>query len=193
MISARKPGQARSNNRAPQVRRGSCGSPIQDSPGLAGGPVPGCSGGWPGGQCCRAWTWRPGDGGQCCGASAGSCPGSPATAARGGVSLGITLSRVASSARSAQFSFGRRGCSRCRRVSWWRGIKISAVFHVSSRRDSRSQAASRMVGRNTNCRHMIDDHHGWAAGRATLLVRAVDGILGTHTVSRDPFATLSSG
>jgi len=37
-----------------------------------------------------------------------------------------------------------------------------------------------MVRRNTNCRHMIDDHHGWAAGRANLLVRAVDGILGTH-------------
>jgi hypothetical protein len=27
---------------------------------------------------------------------------------------------------------------------------------------------------------MIGDHHGRTAGRATLLVRAVDGILGTH-------------
>jgi hypothetical protein len=27
---------------------------------------------------------------------------------------------------------------------------------------------------------MIGDHHGRAAGRATLLVRAMDGILGTH-------------
>jgi hypothetical protein len=27
---------------------------------------------------------------------------------------------------------------------------------------------------------MIDDHHGPSAGRANLLVRAVDGILGTH-------------
>ena len=64
--------------------------------------------------------------------------------------FGITLSRVARSARSAQFSFGRRGCRRCRTVSWWRRIKISAVFHVSSRRDSRSHAASRMIRRNTN-------------------------------------------
>jgi hypothetical protein len=28
---------------------------------------------------------------------------------------------------------------------------------------------------------MIDDHRGPSAGRANLLVRAVDGILGTHT------------
>jgi hypothetical protein len=28
---------------------------------------------------------------------------------------------------------------------------------------------------------MIDDHHGLNAWRANLLVRAVDGILGTHT------------
>ena len=34
--------------------------------------------------------------------------------------------------------------------------------------------------RNTNRRHMTGDHHGRAAGRATLLVRAMDGILGTH-------------
>jgi hypothetical protein len=31
-----------------------------------------------------------------------------------------------------------------------------------------------------NCRHMTDDHHSRTAGRATLLVRAVDEILGTH-------------
>jgi hypothetical protein len=31
---------------------------------------------------------------------------------------------------------------------------------------------------------MIDDHHGRAAGRATLLVKAVDGILGTHSSKR---------
>ena len=29
-----------------------------------------------------------------------------------------------------------------------------------------------------NRRHMTDDHHGRTAGRATLLVRAVDEILG---------------
>ena len=31
-----------------------------------------------------------------------------------------------------------------------------------------------------NRRHMTGDHHGLMAGRATLLVRAVDEILGTH-------------
>ena len=85
------------------------------------------------------------------------------------------------SARSAQFSFGPRGCRRCRMASWWRRIKISAVFHASSRWDSRSHEAARVIRRNTNRRHMIGDHHGRMAGRATLLVRAVDGILGTHS------------
>jgi hypothetical protein len=37
-----------------------------------------------------------------------------------------------------------------------------------------------MIRRNTNHRHMIDDHHGPNAWRTNLLVRAVDGILGTH-------------
>ena len=31
-----------------------------------------------------------------------------------------------------------------------------------------------------NRRHMTGDHHGQTAGRATLLVRAMDEILGTH-------------
>jgi hypothetical protein len=83
-------------------------------------------------------------------------------------------------ARSAQFSFGRRSCCRCRTASWWRRIKISAVFHASSRRDSRSHAASRVIRRKTNRRHMTVEHHGQSAGRATVLVRAVDEILGTH-------------
>jgi hypothetical protein len=30
---------------------------------------------------------------------------------------------------------------------------------------------------------MTDDHHGQTAGMATLLVRAVDGILGTHPLA----------
>ena len=94
--------------------------------------------------------------------------------------FGITLSKVASRARSAQFSFGRRGCRRWSRASWWRRIKISAVFHLSSRRDRHSHTATRVIRRNTNRRHMIGDHHGRTAGRATLLVRAADEILGTH-------------
>jgi hypothetical protein len=97
--------------------------------------------------------------------------------------FGITPSRVARRARSAQFSVGRRGCRCCRMVSWWCRIKISAVFHISSRWDSRGHAATRVIRRKTNRRHMIDDHHGRAAGTATLLVRAVDGILGTHRVT----------
>jgi hypothetical protein len=95
---------------------------------------------------------------------------------------GITLSRVASRARSAQFSFGRCGCRRCRTASWWRRIKISAVFHVSLRRDSRSHPVSCVIKRNTNRRHMTVDHYDRMPGRATLLVRAMDGILGTHSL-----------
>jgi hypothetical protein len=94
--------------------------------------------------------------------------------------FGITASRVARSARSAQSSLGRRGCRRCSTASWWHRIRISAVFHVSSCRASRSHAASRMVRRNMNRRHMTSDHHGGTAGRATLLARAMDEILGTH-------------
>jgi hypothetical protein len=30
---------------------------------------------------------------------------------------------------------------------------------------------------------MTDDHHGRGVGRATLLVRAVDAILGAHTLT----------
>jgi putative transposase len=70
--------------------------------------------------------------------------------------------------------------NRCSTASWWCKIKISAVFHASSRRDSRSPGASRVIRRKTNRRHMIGDHHGRTAGGTTLLVRAVDAILGTH-------------
>ena len=63
-------------------------------------------------------------------------------------------------------------------------VKISAVFQASSRRDSRSQEAARVVRRKTNRRHMTGDHHGREAGRATLLVRAMEEILGTHSVIR---------
>ena len=97
--------------------------------------------------------------------------------------FGITPSSTARSARSAQFRFGRRGCCRCKSASWWRRIKISAVFHVCSRRDSCSHAVSRVIRRNTNRRHMIGDHHRRRAERATPLVRAVDAILGTHRIT----------
>jgi hypothetical protein len=101
--------------------------------------------------------------------------------------FGITASRVASSARPAQSRFGRRGCRRCRTASWWRRIKISAIFHASSRRDSRSHEGIRVIRRKMNRRHMTGDHHGRPASRATLPVTATDEILGTHT--RMPIVT----
>ena len=97
-----------------------------------------------------------------------------------GEQVGITASRVASRARSAQSRFGRRGCRRCRTASWWRRSRITAVFHDSFRRDSRSHDVIRVIRRKTNCRHMTGDHHGQTARRATLLVTAADEILGTH-------------
>jgi hypothetical protein len=42
-----------------------------------------------------------------------------------------------------------------------------------------------MFRRNANRRHMIDDHYGPSAGRANLLFRAMDGILGTHRQNRN--------
>jgi pimeloyl-ACP methyl ester carboxylesterase len=57
------------------------------------------------------------------------------------------------------------------------------VFQVFSRRDSCSHEVIRVIRRKTNRRNMIDDHHGRTTGRATLQVRAVDGILGTHTAT----------
>jgi hypothetical protein len=104
----------------------------------------------------------------------------------GRFAFGITLSRAASSALSAQVRCGRRGCRRCRTASWWRRIKISAVFHASSRWDSLSHAVTRVRRRKANCRHMTADHHGRASDGATLLIRALDAILGTH--SRDTAA-----
>jgi hypothetical protein len=38
-----------------------------------------------------------------------------------------------------------------------------------------------VVRRNTNRKHMIGDHHGRVADTATLLLTAMDEILGTHT------------
>jgi hypothetical protein len=92
--------------------------------------------------------------------------------------LGITPGR----ALPAQFSFGRHGCRRCGIASWWRRIKISTVRQTSSRRDSRSHVTVRVIRRKTNRRHMTGDHHGEAAGMASLLAIAADGILGTHRI-----------
>ena len=89
--------------------------------------------------------------------------------------------------RSARASFGRAADWRCRTRSWWRRIRISAIFHASSRRDSRSHAVTRVIRRKGNRRHMTGEHYGQSAGRATVLVRAVDAILGTHNLQRLDF------
>ena len=64
------------------------------------------------------------------------------------------------------------------------GSRSRQIRHVSSRRDSRSHEAVRVIRRKTNRRHMTGDHHAQTAGRATLLVRAVGTILGTHSLLR---------
>src|ERR1039457_817520 len=46
--------------------------------------------------------------------------------------------------------------------------------------DSQRLTAHQRLMAHTNRRHMTGDQHGPIAGRATLLVRAVDAILGTH-------------
>jgi len=78
--------------------------------------------------------------------------------------------------------------------SYGQFVTAALSFHVSSRRASRSQAASRVVRRNTNRGHMTGDHHGRMTGRATLLVRAADETLGTHSVriTQGIFASSSS-
>ena len=43
-----------------------------------------------------------------------------------------------------------------------------------------------------NRRHMTGDHHGQTAGRATLLARAMDEILGTHRCACEPGAQVRS-
>jgi hypothetical protein len=62
-----------------------------------------------------------------------------------------------------------------------RRIKISAVFHVCSRRDSRSHPAGHVIRRNTNCRHINGDHHGRVADNAAVLLAAPDEIVGMHS------------
>ena len=89
---------------------------------------------------------------------------------------------------------GHRACRllephsrRCRTASQWRRIRICAVFQLSFRHNSRSQAATVVIRSKTNRRHMIRDHHGRSAGRATLLVRATDRLPGTHTIASRRF------
>jgi hypothetical protein len=58
--------------------------------------------------------------------------------------------------------------------------KVYGTLHASSRRDSRSQEAVRVIRRNTNRRHMIGDHHGRTVRRGNS-GHSPDEILGTHS------------
>jgi len=55
--------------------------------------------------------------------------------------------------------------------------------------DSRSHPVSCVVRRSTNRRHMTGDHHVRNAGRATLLFRGVDALLGMFSSVYGVFAT----
>jgi hypothetical protein len=74
---------------------------------------------------------------------------------------GITPSSATIGARSAQESFGLAMGWRRRTASWWRSSSISAFFQDSSRRHSHDHAASRVISRKTNRRHMTRDHRRW--------------------------------
>jgi hypothetical protein len=50
-----------------------------------------------------------------------------------------------------------------------------------------------VIRRNLNRRHMTGDHHSGMAGRATLLVRATDGILSTHRLGISIHTASNSG
>ena len=58
--------------------------------------------------------------------------------------------------------------------------QASSVVTTSQETRPEQHPASRVISRKTNRRHMTGDHHGRTAARATLPVRAVDEILGTH-------------
>ena len=71
------------------------------------------------------------------------------------------------------------------KVRWPMQIRRSRACRFKSPSDTNPLGmAVRVIRRKTNRRHMTGDHHGQAAGMASLLVRAVDGILGTHKVIR---------
>jgi hypothetical protein len=61
--------------------------------------------------------------------------------------------------------------------------QVLRAFPVSLRWDSRSHAATRVIRRKTNRRHMIGDHHGQTPGEQ-LSWSAMVEILGTHNSSQ---------
>jgi hypothetical protein len=60
---------------------------------------------------------------------------------------------------------------RSRSAIWWRSSKISASFHAEDRRESLNQEGTRTTSRNTNRRHMTDDHRRAVAKIATRSLR----------------------
>jgi hypothetical protein len=99
--------------------------------------------------------------------------------------FGITLSSVASRAQSVQVGV------RATRLPPLQDSELVAqdqdLCGLPSllTPDSRSDVVTRVMRRKVNRRHMTGDHHGRGAGRATLLVRAADAILGTEGMHRD--------
>ncbi len=142
-----------------RASQGNCGGQGRD--GGADGD-PGTAGGpaprWPGPGGCPGISPRV--------RAAGSGPG-------GGGTLALTEIRFPAPFHARQF----RDRSRSRRSS--------TPPHAGTAAATR---ASRVIRRNTNRRHMIGGHHGRSAGRATLLVRAADGIPGTHSTGPGPVA-----
>ena len=67
----------------------------------------------------------------------------PASACRSG--LPPAARTAPSGSGTPGLECGWRGCRRCNMASWWRRIKISAVCHAASRRDSRSHAVTRVM------------------------------------------------
>lgn len=59
--------------------------------------------------------------------------------------MGMKSSSRPISARSTRVILGRAAAWRCNTVSWWRSNRISADFHDSDRRDSRSHLNSRLT------------------------------------------------
>jgi len=81
----------------------------------------------------------------------------------------------------------------CRTASWWRRIKISAVFHASLRCDSRSHEPTRVMRRNTNRRNMTSDHHGRTLGEQLCWSEPWTGFSARTGLPRTPHPTGAGG
>jgi hypothetical protein len=112
--------------------------------------------------------------------SAGSCRGAISSHIPWRRALGITPSRAAIRPGPRSSGSGGAAAAAAGPRAGGAGSRSRRSSYVSSRWDSRSHAATRVIRRKVNRSHMIGDHHGQTVGRAILLVRAMDGVLGTH-------------